>query len=75
MNKALLCKWAWDINCGRGSLCLSLLRAKYLCFFDFLASHSAAGDSNFWKGVTSCLSLLVKGSCEQIGDGCYSDLG
>ncbi|KAL5569345.1 hypothetical protein UlMin_025920 [Ulmus minor] len=69
MNKALLCKWAWDIICGKGSLCLSLLRAKYLRLSDFLASHSAAGDSNFWKGVTTCLSLLVKGSCKQIGDG------
>ncbi|KAL5571536.1 hypothetical protein UlMin_021133 [Ulmus minor] len=69
MNKALLCKWAWDIICGKGSLCLSLLRAKYLRLSDFLASHSTVGDSNFWKGVTTCLSLLVKGSCKQIGDG------
>ncbi|KAL5553218.1 hypothetical protein UlMin_040619 [Ulmus minor] len=69
MNKTLLCKWGWDIIFSRGSLCLSLLRAKYLRLSDFLASHSAASDSNFWKGVTSCLSLLVKGSCRQIGDG------
>ncbi|KAL5572064.1 hypothetical protein UlMin_021661 [Ulmus minor] len=63
MNKALLCKWAWDIISGKGSLCLSLLRAKYLRLSDFLASHSAADlilPSRMWdeRKIRCCFNLV-----------------
>ncbi|KAL5551253.1 hypothetical protein UlMin_001429 [Ulmus minor] len=72
-NVAILSNWGWKILSGVSSLCLSILRARYLhhnCFFD---TQAKAGDSPFWKSVIASVSLLKEGACYLIGDGCSID--
>ncbi|KAL5557491.1 hypothetical protein UlMin_039727 [Ulmus minor] len=73
VNAAILSNWGWKILTGVPSLCLSILRARYLhhkCLFD---AQAKAGDSPFWKSIIDSVSLLKEGACYLVGDGCSID--
>ncbi|KAL5563053.1 hypothetical protein UlMin_032800 [Ulmus minor] len=73
VNAAILSNWGRKILSGVSSICLSILRARYLhhsCLFD---AQTKAGDSPFWKSVLASVSLLKEGACYLIGDGCSID--
>ncbi|KAL5553671.1 hypothetical protein UlMin_041072 [Ulmus minor] len=62
VNVAILSNWGWKILSGVSSLCLSILRARYLhhnCLFD---TQAKAGDSPFWKSVIASVNLLKEGT-------------
>ncbi|KAL5566496.1 hypothetical protein UlMin_029660 [Ulmus minor] len=72
-NLALLSKWGWNILTGQNSLCLSVLRARYLLHSQFFEASSKAGDSKFWKSILSLKELIREGACYVVGDGCSID--
>ncbi|KAL5565119.1 hypothetical protein UlMin_028283 [Ulmus minor] len=72
-NLALLPKWGWNILTAQNSLCLSVLRARYLQHSQFFEASSKAGHSNFWKSILSLKELIREGACYVVGDGCSID--
>ncbi|KAL5573075.1 hypothetical protein UlMin_022672 [Ulmus minor] len=60
-NLALLSKWGWNILTVQNSLCLSVLRARYLLHTQFFEASSKAGDSKFWKSILSLKELIREG--------------
>ncbi|KAL5544374.1 hypothetical protein UlMin_008158 [Ulmus minor] len=72
-NLALLSKWGWNILSGKNSLCLSVLRARYLLHTHFFEASSKAGDSKFWKSILSLKELIREGACYVVGNGCSID--
>ncbi|KAL5561521.1 hypothetical protein UlMin_031268 [Ulmus minor] len=60
MNRALLAKWCWSLISGHTSLCLSLLRGKYLRDTSFQCVLAKPTDSLLWKspGVIVVADLL-----------------
>jgi len=47
MNTTLLCNWIFILESGENSMCMNLLRRKYLRGLGFCQSKSA-GSSQFW---------------------------
>ncbi|PON71766.1 hypothetical protein TorRG33x02_253580 [Trema orientale] len=68
INKALLGKWGWGLLTNANSLCLQILRAKYLHHSSFIDSEPRNGDSWTWKGICSSKPLITKGACKQLGN-------
>jgi len=60
MNFALLCKWIYRIESGENSLCINLLRRKYLRGKGFCQS-SSRGSSQFWQGLHSVKEWYERG--------------
>ncbi|KAL5537789.1 hypothetical protein UlMin_045385 [Ulmus minor] len=69
-NVAILSNWGWKILIGASSLCLSVLRAKYLYHTGLFDTPVKAGDSRFWKLILPSVNLLKEGACYMVGDGC-----
>ncbi|KAL5581410.1 hypothetical protein UlMin_013852 [Ulmus minor] len=68
-NVALLSKWGWNLINNEDSLCLSILRARYLRHLDFLEAVPKSGDSSFWKSILATKSIIKEGACLIVGDG------
>lgn len=67
MNIALMCKWIFRLESGEDSLCMRLLRRKYLRGLGFCQSKSS-GASQFWQGLHSVKQWYEKGK-GHIGNG------
>jgi hypothetical protein len=50
MNISLLCKWIYRLESGENSLCMNLLRRKYLKGRGF-CQNKKVGGSQFWQGL------------------------
>ncbi|KAL5550058.1 hypothetical protein UlMin_000234 [Ulmus minor] len=74
MNRAFLAKWSWRLISNVSSLCLSILRGKYLHNNSFLNVTVAPTDSIFWKNVVKIKPLILRGACIMVGDGSIIDL-
>lgn len=68
MNTALLCKWIFRLESGEDSMCMRLLRKKYLGNLSFCQSQSA-GASQFWQGLHSVKNWYEKGKGHIVGCG------
>jgi hypothetical protein len=68
MNTALLCKWIFRLESGEDSLCMNLLRRKYLKGGGFCQSKSA-GSSQFWQGLHSVKEWYERGKAHAVGSG------
>ena len=73
MNRALLAKWSWDLISGNSSLCLSMLRGKYLRDTTFISVSAIPSDSLFWKAIMAVKSLVLRGACIQVRIGSMVD--
>ncbi|PON52721.1 hypothetical protein TorRG33x02_307640, partial [Trema orientale] len=69
VNRALMGKWGWGLLTNESSLCLQVLRNKYLHQRSFLNASPSQGDSWSWKSICKTKSLIQKGACRFIGDG------
>lgn len=67
-NNALLAKLAWLIASKRDSLCMLLLRAKYKVRQGWLYANRPKICSPLWKAIEGTKSIIVKGTCYQLGD-------
>ena len=65
---ALLGKWGWDLIAGKKSLCLDILRAKYLREVPFLRKDPKDSDSWIWKGILNTCFLIANNVYLSIGD-------
>ncbi|KAL5549993.1 hypothetical protein UlMin_000169 [Ulmus minor] len=72
-NAAILSNWGWKILTGALSLCLSILRARYLHHIGLFDTPVKDGDSRFWKSILHSVNLLKEGACYVVGDGCSID--
>ncbi|KAL5569589.1 hypothetical protein UlMin_026164 [Ulmus minor] len=72
-NEAILTNWGWKILTGASSLCLSVLRARYLHHSGLFDTQAKAGDSRFWKAILLSVNVLKEGACYMVGDGCSID--
>ena len=68
-NRALLAKWVWNLMKGSNSLCLYVLRARYLLYTKFQHASLSNGYSPFWKSILSTKDLMLYGACFTIGNG------
>ncbi|PON33565.1 hypothetical protein PanWU01x14_351660 [Parasponia andersonii] len=68
MNWALLGKWEWGLLSNENSLCLQVLRNKYLHQKSFLDVSPSPGDSWSWKSIYKTKSLIQKITCRFSGD-------
>jgi hypothetical protein len=68
MNTALLCKWIFRFESGDESMCMKLLRRKYLRNLGFCQSKER-GSSQFWQGLHSVKDLYEKGNGHLVGSG------
>lgn len=68
MNIALQCKWIFRLESGEDSMCMNLLRKKYLRGLGFCQSKSA-GTSQFWQGLHSVKNWYEKGKGHIVGCG------
>ncbi|KAL5553040.1 hypothetical protein UlMin_040441 [Ulmus minor] len=72
-NAAILSNWGWKILTRASSLCLSILRARYLHHTRLFDTSVKAGDSRFWKSILHSVNVLKEGACYMAGDGCSID--
>lgn len=70
MNIALLAKWIMKIEFEDYSLCIELLRRKYLHDGGFFQCKERYA-SQFWKGLLNIRRWLSLGSMWQVGDGSH----
>ncbi|BAT10430.1 Os10g0344600 [Oryza sativa Japonica Group] len=70
MNIALLAKWIMKIEFEDDSLCIELLRRKYLHDGGFFQCKERYA-SQFWKGLLNIRRWLSLGSVWQVGDGSH----
>ena len=68
-NMDLLAKWGWDLDTGKKSLRLDILRAKYLREVPFLKKERKDGDSWIWKGILNTRTILAGNTYLSIGNG------
>jgi hypothetical protein len=68
MNIALLCKWIFRLESGEDSLCMNLLRRKYLKGKGFYQSRKA-GSSQFWQGLHDVKDWYERGKAHVVGSG------
>ncbi|KAL5559865.1 hypothetical protein UlMin_036076 [Ulmus minor] len=68
-NKDFLAKWGWNLLIGTKSLCLSIMRSRYLHSESFLDVASKASDLSFWKDVLASRDLICEGASYLVGDG------
>jgi hypothetical protein len=68
MNTTLLCKWIFRLESGENSMCMNLLRRKYLRGLGFCQSKSA-GSSQFWQGLHYVKQWYEKGKGHLVGSG------
>ena len=73
LNKALIAKWSWNLLVGSKSLCLDILRARYLYSNSFFDIAPKFGDSPFWKAILSGRDIIREGTCLIVGDGSSVD--
>ncbi|KAL5568829.1 hypothetical protein UlMin_025404 [Ulmus minor] len=62
-NRALLVKWGWSILTNVNSLCLSVLRSRYIQYDRFFDIPKKIGDSPFWKAILDIRNLLANRAC------------
>lgn len=74
MNTTLLCKWTFRLESGDNSLCMELLRKKYLRGGGFCQSKSV-GTSQFWQGLHSVKEWYEKGKAIRLDFGRMSGWG
>ncbi|KAL5583448.1 hypothetical protein UlMin_015890 [Ulmus minor] len=72
-NVAILSNWGWKILTGASSLCLSILRTRYLHHTGLFDSQVKAGDSRFWKAILHSVNVLKEWACYVVEDGCSID--
>ncbi|KAL5582216.1 hypothetical protein UlMin_014658 [Ulmus minor] len=68
-NMALLVKWGWNLLTCSNSLCLAILRARYLPNDRFFDASPKPGDSRFWKSIISLKELFREEACYVVGNG------
>ncbi|KAL5561645.1 hypothetical protein UlMin_031392 [Ulmus minor] len=68
-NRAILARWGWNIFTNANSLCLSVLRPRYIQYDRFLDILKKVGDLLFWKDILDIRNLLVDGACYVMGNG------
>jgi hypothetical protein len=68
MNKCLLTKWIFKIECGEDNLCCTRLRQKYLGEKGFFR-YKKSGCSQFWKSLLDVRNDRARSFKYIIGDG------
>ena len=68
MNTALLAKWLFRIECGESSMCINLLRTKYLGQCS-LFQKEPKSCSFFWTGLNKVRDWYNYGRGVQLGNG------
>lgn len=68
MNISLLCKWIYRLESGENSLCMNLLRRKYLKGRGF-CQNKKVGGSQFWQGLHDVKEWYERGKAHIVGCG------
>lgn len=69
LNRALIAKLGWQIQCYPQKFWVKTIRAKYLKTRFIWDTHSKGSDSRFWRGILKVAPLLKEMTCNQIGSG------
>ena len=73
-NNTLLFKLAWMVASKRDNFCMSILRAKYKVWNDWLRRDPPKGASQAWKAIEGVKKITAKGAYYLIGDGASIDV-
>ena len=60
---------AWMIASKRDSLCMKILRARYMVKNDWLRLEPPKNASPIWRAIEKAKDIIVKGACYLIEDG------
>jgi hypothetical protein len=68
-NLAMLAKQVWRLATDQGSLCATVLRAKYYSHGDVLKASPKAGSSFTWQSIVAGIATFKRGHIWRVGTG------